>query len=129
MCNYIKNLNNEVLSKITGEIGIPKIVKEDSTMELVSDTNMYFQETLVFVPTSTGKADKASNGPFNGEFNRFISRLDNKVNDRRLNFIMNPLKEDNTDFVTDDFNTILKQFLGYLKCSNVSIIDLSGIRC
>lgn len=127
VCNYIKNLNNEVLSKISDEVGIPKIVREDGTKELVLDTSIYFQDELVFVSTSTSKADKASNGPFNGEFNRFISRLDNKVNDRRLNFIMNPQKEDGTDYATEDFNTILKQFLGYLQCSNVSIIDLSGI--
>ncbi len=80
-----------------------------------------------FIPNSTSKADKASKGAFNGEFNRFIARLDNKINDRRLEFLMKPLKEDGSEYKSEDFSEILKQFLGYLNKANVSIIDLSGI--
>lgn len=80
-----------------------------------------------FIPQSTAKDSKASNGPFNGEFNRFISRLENKINDKRLEFLMNPQKADGSVYMSDDFEEILKQFLGYLNQANVSIIDLSGI--
>lgn len=125
VCTYIKNLNNEVVSKISDEIGIPKICDNSGT--LLRDRSRYFTEELNFIATSTARVDKASNGPFNGEFNRFISRLDNKLSDLRLDFIVNPLKEDGEPFGTKDFNEILKQFLGYLEYSNISIIDLSGI--
>lgn len=40
---------------------------------------------------------------------------------------MKPLKEDGEVYKSDDFDTILKQFLGYLNKANVSIIDLSGV--
>ena len=50
------------------------------------------QKKQKFIPVSQTKDTKASGGPFNGEFNRFISRLDNKINDRRLEFLMKPQK-------------------------------------
>lgn len=122
--NYITNLNDEVISKLSGENLLPKTTEEP---ELVIDRNIYFDKTYSFVPTSTAKESKASNGPFNGEFNRFISRLDNKINDKRLGFLMKPNKEDGTQYRTEDFDEILKQFLGYIDKSNISIIDLSGV--
>lgn len=66
-------------------------------------------------------------GGFNGEFERFISRLETKINDKRLDFLLNPIKTDGTSYETKDFEEILKQFLGYLDQSNITIIDLSGI--
>ena len=122
--NYISNLNNEVISKIEEDNQLPKITEDPI---LVKDTNIYFDKIYSFIPTSTAKADKASNGSFNGEFNRFICRLENKIHDRRLEFLMKPLKEDGSSYGTEDFDEILKQFLGYIDKANVSIIDLSGI--
>ena len=121
--NYISNLNHEVINKINGESQQPKL----SDGSLIEDTGLYFDEILEFTSTSTAKADKASNGSFNGEFNRFLSRLETKINDKRLAFLLHPHKEDNTVFQTDDFGDILEQFLGYLTKSNITIIDLSGI--
>lgn len=40
---------------------------------------------------------------------------------------MNPQKADGSVYMSDDFEEILKQFLGYLNQATVSIIDLSGI--
>lgn len=125
--NYIYNLNFEVINKIENEDWLPKIVKEGGGTELITNRDVYFDNVYNFVPNSTSKADKASNGAFNGEFDRFIARLDNKINDKRLDFLMKPLKGDNSPYSTDDFPEILKQFLGYLNKSNVSVIDLSGI--
>ncbi len=125
--NYICNLNDEVISKVQGEKQIPKIVDENDEIVEIKDINNYFNCKYTFIPTSNGKADKASNGPFNGEFNRFISRLENKINDKRLGFLMKPTKEDQSIYESEDFELILKQFLGYLDRSNVSIIDLSGV--
>ncbi|MHB0756932.1 ATP-binding protein [Polaribacter sp. M15] len=121
--NYISNMNNEVINKVDGEEQKPKLL--DGT--LISDLNKYFDKKLDFVTTSTAKATKASNGAFNGEFNRFLSRLETKIHDKRLEFLLKPNKVDGTLYKTDDFEEILKQFLGYLDKSNITIIDLSGV--
>lgn len=123
--NYIFNMNNEVINKIGGEEQRPKL--SDGT--LISNRLEYFDKVHDFISTSTAKATKASNGAFNGEFNRFISRLETKISDKRLAFILEPFKnEAKTELLkTEDFKDIIKQFLGYLNKSNLTIIDLSGI--
>ena len=62
-----------------------------------------------------------------GEFNRFVSRLETKLADKRLHFLIQPTKTDGKPFKTDDFEDIMKQFIGYLNRANVTIVDLSGI--
>jgi uncharacterized protein len=121
--NYIENMNREVIGKLSGE-NFPKL--QDGT--LVRDRkDFYFEEIYDFVPQSTAKDSKANSGPFHGEFNRFISRLETKLTDKRLSFLLEPRKEDNTLYNTVDFEEIMKQFMGYLNKANISIIDLSGI--
>jgi len=71
------------------------------------------------------KVSKA--GGFNGEFDRFISRLETKLNDKRLKFLLYPIHKTGEPYKTDDFEIILKQFLGYIGKANISIVDLSGI--
>ncbi len=124
--NYIYNMNEEVISKLASEDAVPKIIENGQQIP-ITDKNRYFEKKFSFIPQSTAKDSKATNGPFNGEFNRFISRLENKINDKRLEFLMNPQKADGSVYMSDDFEEILKQFLGYLNQANVSIIDLSGI--
>lgn len=124
--NYIYNMNEEVISKLASEDAVPKVIENGQKVP-ITDKNRYFEKKFSFIPQSAAKDSKASNGPFNGEFNRFISRLENKINDKRLEFLMNPQKADGTVYMSDDFEEILKQFLGYLNQANVSIIDLSGI--
>lgn len=124
--NYIYNMNEEVISKIASEGAVPKIVENGQKIP-ITDKTTYFDKKLSFIPQSTAKDTKASNGPFNGEFNRFIARLENKINDKRLEFLMKPQKANGNVYKSDDFEEILKQFLGYLNQANVSIIDLSGI--
>lgn len=82
---------------------------------------------MEFAATSQAGATKASIGPYNGEFERFITRLETKLSDKRLKFITRPEKEDKTPYTTQDFAEILKQFLGYIDKCNVTIIDLSAI--
>ena len=125
--NYIYNVNEEVISKVADKPHVPNIIGENGKIIEINDEEEYFQGRFRFIPPSTAKDSKASNGPFNGEFNRFISRLENKINDKRLEFLMNPRKTDGAEYESKDFEEILKQFLGYLDKSNISIIDLSGI--
>jgi len=121
--NYIENMNREVIGKEEGE-NKPKLLNGT----LVDDRKEKYFDTLhSFVSTSQAKGTKASNGPFNGEFNRFASRLETKLADKRLRFLLHPSKADDTPFKTEDFEQIMKQFLGYLNKSNITIVDLSGI--
>lgn len=121
--NYIENMNREVVSKLENE-NCPKLT--DGTL-VKNREDYYFTKILDFVVTSQAKADKASNGPFNGEFNRFVSRLETRMTDKRLKFLMDPRKKDGKEFATADFPEIVKQFLGYIDKSNITIIDLSGV--
>lgn len=121
--NYIENMNREVIGRLPDE-NKPKLA--DGT--LIDDRKKhYFDKQCEFVPTATAKADKATNGPFNGEFNRFVSRLETKLADNRLRFLLHPEKTDGTPFKTNDFEEILKQFIGYLEKANITTVDLSGI--
>jgi len=66
---------------------------------------------------------KTTQGSLYGKLTNFVSRLENKINDKRLNFLLG----DQSKTIT--FEDTLKQFLGYKKDneSNVTILDLSGI--
>ncbi len=121
---YIKNKNSEVINKNDTLPHLPK--RSDGT--IINDAeNVYLNEDVSFAATSTAKDSKASNGPYNGEFERFVTRLETKLSDKRLKFITTPKKENGEEFKTEDFDVILQQFLGYVDKSNVTIIDLSAI--
>jgi DNA helicase HerA-like ATPase len=120
--NFIENLNREVIGRLPGE-DKPKLANGD----LVSDRKIYFEKIHDFAANSTAAATKATNGPFNGEFNRFVSRLEAKLADKRLRFLLNSKKADGQAHVTDDFEALMKQFIGYLHKANVTIVDLSGV--
>lgn len=123
VCNYIENLNREVIGRLDNE-NMPKLA--DGTL-VKERKDAYFDKVHSFVQSSTAKDARANNGPFNGEFNRFVSRLETKLADRRLRFLLEPKKPGGTLYQTTDFEEIMKQFLGYLNKANVTIVDLSGI--
>lgn len=62
-------------------------------------------------------------GPLFGKLTNFVSRLENKLNDKRFNFLLG----DSSKSIS--FEDTLKQFIGYKdeNKSNVTIIDLSGV--
>ena len=121
--NYIENLNREIIGRLDNE-NLPKL----SDGKLVTERkSFYFEKIQSFVQPSTAAATKATNGPYTGEFNRFVSRLETKLSDRRLKFLLEPKKVDGTTYQTADFEEIMRQFLGYLNEANVTIVDLSGI--
>lgn len=61
-------------------------------------------------------------GPLNGKLSNFVSRLENKINDKRLNFLLG----DKSKKIS--FEGTLKQLIGYGEnTSNITIIDLSGV--
>lgn len=119
---FIENLNREIIGRLSGE-DRPKLADGN----LVTDRNIYFDMIHDFVANSTAAATRATNGPFNGEFNRFVSRLEAKLADKRLRFLLNAKKADGQAHVTADFETLMKQFIGYLDKANVTVVDLSGV--
>jgi len=122
--NYLRNLNSEIIGKMEGE-NLPKLA--DGTL-VEKRADHYFEREHTFVPQNSGKEGKASNGPFNGEFARFLMRLDGRQSDRRLDFLLAPYKKDGSEYKTEDFAALLEHLIGYGNPkSNVTIIDLSGI--
>jgi len=120
---YIDNVNREIIGRLDGE-NKPKLA--DGTL-VASRKDFYFDGPCNFVQQSTAAATKATNGPFFGDFNRLLTRLETKLADKRLAFLLQPKKAGGAPFKTEDFAEIMKQFLGYLNKANISIIDLSGI--
>ncbi|HBD96123.1 MAG: Bipolar DNA helicase [Spirochaetes bacterium GWF1_31_7] len=111
--NYIKNINNELVNKKTNRCPMTK------ADEIIKDrVPRYFDEVLEFEKVS---ADYVS-GPFSGDFERFILRLETIRNNPRLNFLFN-------DVFDTSLEEVLQQFLGYnnKSKSNITIVDLSGI--
>lgn len=116
---YISNHNISTKDAKTGELKIK--VKVDG----IADEYQLFEE-IEFEDKSTGKINS---GPYAGEFDRFVPRLETKINDDRLAFLLKPRKGDGSEYKTTDLANILKQFIGYSDAEeeNITIIDLSGI--
>lgn len=64
---------------------------------------------------------KERQGPLNGKLTNFVSRMENKINDKRLEFLLGKKSKEIT------FIDTLKNLMGYSEKSNVTIIDLSGV--
>lgn len=65
---------------------------------------------------------KYTQGSLFGKLSNFVSRLENRINDRRLDFLIGKKAKEIT------FEETLKELMSYgEKCSNVTIIDLSGV--
>lgn len=116
---YISNHNISTKDAKTGELKIKVKV------EGVPDEYQLF-EVIEFEDKSTGKINA---GPYAGEFDRFVPRLETKLNDDRLSFLLKSRKSDDSEYKTTDLPEILKQFIGYsdTEKNNITIIDLSGI--
>lgn len=116
---YISNHNISTKDAKTGELKIK--VKVDG----IADEYQLFEE-IEFEDKATGKINS---GPYAGEFDRFVPRLETKINDDRLAFLLKPRKADESEYKTTDLASILKQFIGYSDAEeeNITIIDLSGI--
>jgi len=116
---YIKNQNLATVNYSTHKL---EIIDRD---ESVADEYILFEENISFVET---KAKTVKTGAFFGEFDRFISRIEGKLNDERLEFLLKPRKKDKSEYTSSDLLEIIEQFIGYsADKSNITIIDLGGI--
>jgi hypothetical protein len=73
------------------------------------------------VPGAKSGTDKA--GPLFGKLDNFVTRLENKIHDTRLDFLLGETAKKTT------LEETLRQFIGYEsgKNANVTIIDVSGV--
>ncbi len=125
--NYITNANNLTVYIEGGKTYFATLKsKEEFNIDKLWDL-IEFEESTGNGKHEDLKAKVSKSGGFNGEFDRFVSRLETKLGDKRLKFIMEPKNEKGTDFKTEDFEILMKQFLGYIDNANITIIDLSGI--
>ena len=90
------------------------------------DSPLFFEMTEILEFAKEKNVEKISNGtkqgPLYGKLYNFISRLENKINDKRLEFLLG----ENSKKIT--FKETIEQLISYgEKKSNVTIIDLSGI--
>lgn len=126
--NYINNVNNQTVYYKDGKMYFALLgdKKIEYNLELLWET-LDFEESTGNSKHDTFGVKVGKYGGFNGEFDRFVSRLETKIGDKRLKFIMKPETSGGAEYKTEDFEEILKQFLGYIDKSNITIIDLSGI--
>lgn len=131
--NAIYNLKNETYNvkdntRYMINDGAYKLLADGKTDETLgiklSDDmriNKYFEQEYTFFPT---KGQNITKGDYNdGTLDKFSSRLNSKLIDKRLDFLFGVKTKE------IKFEEILKQFMGYTdeKKSNVTIIDLSGV--
>lgn len=71
---------------------------------------------------NTTERDGTRQGPLVGKLSNFVSRFENKLADRRLDFLLSDEAKDTT------FEDVLKTLIGYGEDkTNVTILDLSGV--
>ncbi len=116
---YISNQNIATKNASTGILEI-----EDRAEGVIDEFQLF--ESIKFKEKKTGQIN---GGPYASEFDRFVPRLETKINDERLAFLLKPKKSDDSEYKTSDLPEILKQFIGYADNGeeNITIIDLSGI--
>ncbi len=110
---YIKNVNNELINKNKNRTPADK-----NGILINNRIPDYFNREFEFSKIDSGYV----NGPYTGDFERFVMRLETTINNPRLNFIFKDI-----DSVT--IEDVLRKFIGYLddKKSNITVIDLGGI--
>jgi len=110
---YIENRNKEKKNK---ENEIPWQKTGGSEFLFTEETaDNLFEVGLVSKGTS-------ASGTNNGKFGNFLNRLENKLSDKRLDFLLG----ENSKTIT--FSDVLMQFTGFSKKkSNITILDVSGV--
>jgi len=96
----------------------------NQVLEFINDKNTEIIETGEVYKTGDKKGQKKTvQGSLYGKLTNFISRLENKIYDARLNFLLGEKSKQIS------FEETIEQLLGYSKNkeSNVTIIDLSGV--
>jgi len=124
--NYIQNKNSLTTYEENGKILLATLAKKQEYDESLLWEPIQFESSTGNSKHKTFDAKVSKDGGFHGEFDRFVSRLETKINDRRLDFLLDPRLNGNVP-KSEDFERILTQLIGYADKANVTIVDLSGI--
>lgn len=113
---------------------VVKSKKDHFSGDEVRKEKIHFDSPLMFEIKDVLQAAKNKNeemvqgktgmkqGPLFGQLSNFVSRFENKLADRRLDFLLGDEARDST------FEDVLKTLIGYGdKKTNITIIDLSGV--
>lgn len=110
--------------KIHLDTPIPFDIKNVLAYAIAKNTE-YIDTGEVYAASNKEKAGqpKLTQGSLHGKLTNFVNRLENKVNDSRLEFFLGEKSKSIT------FEETLRTLLGYpsLDESNVTVIDLSGV--
>jgi hypothetical protein len=118
---FIRNQNFATKDAKTAELKIKGV----ENLEKVKKEYWLFEE-LEFEEKATGKVN---DGPYYGEFHRFLSRLETKLSDDRLRFLLKPKPVNGKELTTSDLEQIVRGLLAYRVDgkANVTVVDLSAI--
>ncbi len=109
-----------------------KKAKNPQMQETVTvDTPVYFDINEVrarFQYFDTERITSATGGisregPFFGQFTRFLVRLDSRINDKRYEFMFKPKKYKDSGALQD----VMTNLLGFDTKKQITVIDLSGV--
>lgn len=113
---------------------VVKSKKDHFSGDEVCKEKIHFDSPLMFEIKDVLQAAKNKNeemvqgktgmkqGPLFGQLSNFVSRFENKLADRRLDFLLGDEARDST------FEDVLKTLIGYgNEKTNITIIDLSGV--
>lgn len=116
-----KHLRDEDTDKV--HFDSPLFFDLNEILETAKSKNRELLETGdVYASGEKKGLPKTSQGSLYGKLSNFIDRLESKLNDKRLNFLLGEKSK------TITFEETLKQLISYdKKYSNVTIIDLSGV--
>lgn len=110
---------------------VVKSKKEHFRGDSVAKEKIHFDSPLLFEINdilelarykNTTERDGTRQGPLVGKLSNFISRFENKLADKRLDFLLGDESRDTS------FEDVLKSLIGYGESkTNITIIDLSGV--
>lgn len=131
---FVDERESSAASQITvfkDQITMSKKAKNPPLASLITvDTPVHFDLTEIrakmqFLDTEkiSGLGTGVKEGPFYGQFTRFLVRLDSKLNDTRYAFIFKPKKYTHSETIKD----LLAKIFGVEGSAKITILDLSGV--
>lgn len=124
--NRISNFAGSEADKNRIHFDSPLFFDIDFVLKFAKDKNSEMVDTgEVYAASNKEKAGqpKLTQGSLNGKLSNFVNRLENKINDSRLDFLLG------TKSKVITFQETMNQLIGYKdeKKHNVTVIDLSGV--
>lgn len=124
VADRIKNFNGSEIEKNKIHFDSPLFFDIDNVLEYAIMKNTEVIGTGdEYVSGAKKGQEKTTQGSLYGKLTNFVNRLENKINDNRLSFLLGA----NSKKIS--FEETLNQLIGYQKDknANVTVIDLSGV--